>query len=255
LFSFSLTSEPDVSQSEYDSIDEEREKRRRKFRFFYQANKRQLRVTLPSGPHERGHAVLFDVLRANMVTVPKMPPWIPCAATKYGSPDGQSSKEPDSGGFPGGRDTSGGDAAWPALVIECGMSQSMASLHASMRWWFWASEHRVKVVLLLKLYQQTRTMVLEKFVEEPVTVVRPGATTTRSSSIHSLQRQLQPALKQTITIASVPNSNPIEYRATSGALVLAYELLYRRAPGLGSGERDVVISEAEMEALAPEVWR
>jgi hypothetical protein len=246
-----LSDRLDVSQADYDGIDEERERRRRKFRFFFLAKERQLRVTLPSGPHERTHAGIFDTIRMNMVSPSRMPPWYPCAATTYESPDGTSSKEADSGGSPGGGDTSGGDAQWPALVIECGASQSLASLHAAMRWWFWASEHRVKIVLAVKLHRSRQTMVIEKFVEAPAAIPRLGATATRSSAALP---HLQPVLQQTITVAPVPDSNPVEYRATNGALVLAFELLYRRAPGPSPGERDVVVPESELEALAGFVW-
>ena len=241
----------DVSQADYDGIDEERERRRLKFRFFFLAKERQLRVTLPSGPHELTHAGLFGTIWTNMVSPSRMPPWYPCAAKIYKSPDGTSSKEADSGGFPGGGDTSGGDSRWPTLVIECGASQSVASLHAAMRWWFWASEHRVKIVLAVKLHRSRQTMVIEKFVEAPIAIPRLGATATRSSVALP---HLQPLLQQTITVAPVPDSNPVEYRATSGALVLAFELLYRRPPGPSPGERDVVVPESELEALAGHVW-
>ncbi len=242
----------DVTQADYDAIDKERERRRRKIRFFYQAKQRRLHVTIPSAPHERTHAEIFRAICLEMAVPSRMPPWCSCAATTYASPDGTSSKEADSGGFPSGADTSGGDAQWPALVIECGASQSLASLHAAMRWWFWASEHRVKIVLAVKLHRSAQTIVIGKFVEAPVAMPRLGATATRSSAALP---QLQPVLQQTITVAPVQGSNPVEYRATSGALVLAFELLYRRAPGAGPGERDVVVPEAELEELAGFVWR
>lgn len=40
---------------------------------------------------------------------------------------------------------------WPTLVIETGYSQSIIALRQQMRWWFTASQHRVKIVLLIKL--------------------------------------------------------------------------------------------------------
>ncbi|EPE09125.1 dead deah box dna helicase [Ophiostoma piceae UAMH 11346] len=244
-----------VSRTDFDRIDKEREIRRRKFRFFFQADKRQLCVTLPSGPHEGMHATLFDAIRTSMTAHPPMPPWYPCAARVYSHPNGTSCKEADSGGFPGHSDTSGGDARWPALVIECGMNQSLVSLHAAMRWWFSASGHRVKIVLVVKLHRSTHTIAIEKFTEEHVDGVgRPGATTTRSVSARSALVRLQPVLQQTITVAPVPDSNPTRYHATRGALVIEFELLYRRAPGPSPSERDVVVSEEKLEEVAGEVW-
>lgn len=187
LFSSSLfliTYRVDVSQTGFDRIDREREIRRRKFRFFFQADKRQLCVTLPSGPHEGMHATLFDAICAGMIAHPPMPPWYPCAARVYSHPNGTSCKEADSGGFPGHGDTSGGDARWPALVIECGMNQSLASLHAAMRWWFSASGHRVKIVLVVKLHRSTHTIAMRSSPKSMSTVLAALVLPLHAASAH-----------------------------------------------------------------------
>ena len=40
---------------------------------------------------------------------------------------------------------------WPTLVAAASVSQTLSGLHDVMRWSFAASDHEVKIVLLLKL--------------------------------------------------------------------------------------------------------
>ena len=246
----------DVSQADFDRIDMQREILGRKFRFFFQAEKQQLHITVPKLPHERMHAELMRAVTSDMDRDPPMPLWALSAATTYKHPNGSSSNESDASGCPdsdgSGSDTSDGGVHWPALVIECALSQSLNNLHAAMRWWFSASGHRVQVVLCIKLHQSTRTAIIEKFTEEVIDARCPGATMTRSVSAAI---QLHPVLQQTITIAPVPDSGPAQYRVMGGALVLKFTLLYRREPGPSPDERDVVISKARLERLARTVWR
>ena len=46
------------------------------------------------------------------------------------------------------------------------MSQSLALLRDDVRWWFSASDHGVKIVLLIKFGQGQDQLVLEKWEEE-----------------------------------------------------------------------------------------
>ncbi|KAK0730613.1 hypothetical protein B0H67DRAFT_562309, partial [Lasiosphaeris hirsuta] len=43
-----------------------------------------------------------------------------------------------------------GKGAWPTLVIEAGVSQTLAQLRIGMQRWFSMSNHEVKIVLLAK---------------------------------------------------------------------------------------------------------
>ncbi|KAK0724871.1 hypothetical protein B0H67DRAFT_569018, partial [Lasiosphaeris hirsuta] len=131
-------------------------------------------------------------------------------------------KESDSSGGP--KPERASRSAWPTLVIEAGVSQTLAQLRIGMWQWFSMSNHEVKIVLLAKF--DGTTILLEKWEEE--IVVRPGATTTR----HSLQHQ-EPVLRQVITITRDTTTDPISYHVTSGALVLSFRLLFLRDPGPG----------------------
>ncbi len=107
-----------------------------------------------------------------------------------------------------------------------------------MQWWFAASNHDVKIVLLAKLDSSQRMITLEKWAEEPV-AARPGATTTRQSA------DFRPILLQTITIHRNEATSPISYNVTRGALVLEFRLLFLRSPGEGEG--DIIISVSDLQ--------
>jgi hypothetical protein len=156
-------------------------------------------------------------------------------------PSWRKGKEGDSTGGPKpARATKG---AWPTLVIEAGVSETMRQLRLDMRRWFNMSKHEVKIVLLAK-FDGTKIL-LEKWEEEMQ--ARPGATTTR----HALQHP-EPVLKQSITITRNTTADTISYHVTSGALVLSFRLLFLRDSGLGEG--DLVISVQELEEYAENIW-
>jgi hypothetical protein len=114
-----------------------------------------------------------------------------------------------------------------------------------MQWWFAASDHDVKIVLLAKFEHSRRTITLERWEEEAIGT-RPGVTTTR----HVVA--VQPVLRQTITITQDLTTDPVSYNVTSGALVLGFRLLFLRDPGPGEG--DFILSVQQLEAYAEDVW-
>ncbi|ETS03995.1 hypothetical protein M419DRAFT_55338, partial [Trichoderma reesei RUT C-30] len=72
---------------------------------------------------------------------------------------------------------------------------SLTALRDDMRWWFTASDHQVKIVLLSKFDHQRQQIIIERWEEDSQT--RPGATTTRRAAAVGA---VQPVLRQSITI-------------------------------------------------------
>ncbi|KAK7414098.1 hypothetical protein QQX98_007041 [Neonectria punicea] len=152
-------------------------------------------------------------------------------------PNGDVGEADSSGGpFP----QRGHGQAWPTLVIESGHSQSLPE------WWFGASDHQVKIVLLVKLEQSTRSIIIEKYVEVPGQI-QPGAAATQAAA------QLEPTCTQVITITDNQNpSNPLSH-VTGGALQLEFDLLFLRQPGQGEG--DIIVSIQRLQVLGECIWR
>ncbi|KAK0707570.1 hypothetical protein B0H67DRAFT_602868 [Lasiosphaeris hirsuta] len=225
-------------------IDRIREEERRKFRFRYFDTKSQiLIITIITTLHEQLHKLLYNEFIGQVRDMGLKKSWIDIGSATLSAQDyvGRRGKEGDSSGGP--KPERAGKSAWPTLIIEAGVSQTLVQLRIGMRRWFSMSNHEVKIVLLTK-FDGTTTL-LGKWEEE--IPVRPGATTTR----HSLQHQ-EPMLQQTITITRDTTTDPISYYVTSGALVLSFRLLFLRDPG--PGERDLTFGVQELEEYAEDVW-
>lgn len=239
----------DVSSHAFSRMEHEREARRRKFRFRrYYPSSRIAIIAIPTGPHEQLHAKLYMQFHKRLVLAGVDDSWTTMAATRHegkGGGGGSGSGEADSSGGPlPDRD---GAVAWPTLVIEAGYSESMDRLLSDMRWWFSASNHDVKIVILTKFHrrQPQPHIILQRWEEEPQ-AARPGATTTRSAS------PLIPVLRQMIAITQNSATNPPTYDVDSTTLVLSFQLLFLRNPGPGEG--DFVFDIAELQDFASRVW-
>ena len=120
-----------------------------------------------------------------------------------------------------------------------------------MRWWFQASNHKVKIVILAKFDEQQHHILLEKWEEE---ISSPQGAITRSRAAVILQQNgvLNPVKRQSITITRDETTNPVLYNVTRGGLVLGFRLLFLRDPGPPEG--DFVLSIQDLQRYAENVW-
>ena len=192
-----------------------RTRRDRRVRFLYLADEKFLTVTIPTMVRKTLHVQLSTEITLEIVAMDLFDSWATLEATKY--QQRQNSGEGDFAGCPLPK-----LQEWPTLVIEAGYSQSWASLHTKMRWWFTASKEQVKIVLLAKFEAGHNKIVLEKW--KPAAILpRPGATATRSSSTH------EPRREQLIVIQQEPTANPANpapYTVHGGGLVLKFNDLF-----------------------------
>jgi hypothetical protein len=170
---------------------------------------------------------------------------------QQGHPRGHSWRgEGDSTGGP--RPERVGKGNWPTLVIESGHSQTLPELHKGMQWWFQASNHQVKIVILAKFNDQQHHILLEKWEEE---ISSPQGAITRSRAVTILQQNgniLTPVKRQSITITRDETTNPVSYNVTRGALVLGFRLLFLRDPGPQEG--DFILNFQDLPLYAENVW-
>lgn len=241
-----------VSPSDFAKIERERDKRRRKFRFRrYDSSSQILFITLPTLLHEVLHLDLYARYRDQLVRSGTERSWRSIGSTTYRVAHGHHGGDVGEGDSTGGpRSEHHSKGAWPTLVVEAGHSQSLGELHNDMRWWFSASNHQVKIVLLAKFDHARSIIILERWEKEPQT--RQGATTTRRFASLQQTAALQPRLQQNITISQNAATNPVSYNVTRGALKLPFRLLFLRDPG--PGEADFVLSVEELELYAAMVW-
>ncbi|KAF7173838.1 hypothetical protein CNMCM5623_006051 [Aspergillus felis] len=153
-----------------------------------------------------------------------------CARTK--------GKQPDGCLFPKARIQRDREA-WPTLVIEAGVTASLPRLREEARWWLRNSQGEVRVVLVLGIHRQRRTLIIEKWEQQ------------ERSLTHQRQLPRQPEASpqayaaQTIEISS---------ESVSGTpLVLHFEELLER-PRQGR-EADIVVGEEQLRVCMRWVWQ
>jgi hypothetical protein len=136
------------------------------------------------------------------------------------------------------------------LIIEAGDSSTLLGLRMDMEWWFSASGHQVKIVLLVKLVRHARRIILEKWVET-TPPPRPGPVTRAATRLANTPR---PGCAQEITIDWVngtPNV-PASHVVTSGDLQLEFDLLFLRPPSPTEG--DIFVTVPRLQLWASRVW-
>ncbi|EPE03021.1 dead deah box dna helicase [Ophiostoma piceae UAMH 11346] len=248
----------DVSPSSFRALEAERDRRCQHFRLFYQPDTECVVVTVPNLQHSQMHIIMYEFIRDTMVTMGVHRGWRPIGDTTFNTANGSSGQGDSAGSPKAGRNADD----WPTLVVEAGFSQTLPSLRAKMRWWFAASHHRVKVVILIKMQLTQETLHIEKWLEM---VGRPGATATRSATRSATRAGLavlQPICNQAIDlewtgprpIRQTPAQGrlPHLFRVTGGPLVIEFADIFLRAPA--AGEHDIVISDQNLQLYASEIW-
>ncbi|KAK0726708.1 hypothetical protein B0T26DRAFT_691471 [Lasiosphaeria miniovina] len=182
-------------------------------------------VIIPTEFHEGLHLGLYNLGRDSIIRIGRGDNWRSMGTAKYraqGHPNGDEGEGDSTGGPEPQRQHLG---AWPTLVIKAGYSQSLEALRGDMSWWFGASDHQVKIVLLAKFDTQQMTAIIEKWI---------------------------------ITITQNPGTNrdnPTSYTVTRGALRLEFDLLFLQQPQPGSAEGDVIIDIPDLQRWAVRLWR
>ncbi|CAG9940634.1 unnamed protein product [Clonostachys rosea f. rosea IK726] len=233
----------DISAEQFTLVQRERgDKTPFRLKFFC-PDQHLLIITIPSMPHEVVIARLERFFITGVVAQGLDLHWIGLNSTTYINQNNGTAGEGDASGgpfIPG----VGAVQHWPTLVIESGYSQTLTQLRAQMAWWFRASAHQVKIVLLLKMDASSPADILiEKWQEIPLQN-RPGATNTRASGA------LGPNLIQVINIRRINNAAPHapqSYTVTRGDLRLDFALLFLRQPGQGEG--DIIIGIQQLQWL------
>ncbi len=223
-----------VSPKVFELIEKERAVRRRNFRLRrYNATRKLLTIMIPSKAHDRLHGELYSRVYRQLCFRGLDNNWRVVHGTTYKDRQSGDGGEGDTVGQPlparQSRDS------WPTLVIEAGWSASLARLRDDMAWWFGASNHEVKTVVLAKFDNGQQKLILEKYEEEPA-IYRAGT----------------PVLKQEIIITRNTATDPASYHVTGDALVLSYRKLFLRDPGPIEG--DMTISVEDLRRYADLVW-
>lgn len=253
-----------TSAKQYNALCRERDSARRKTRLFYLGTQsRVLIITIPTAAHECMHYLLSAQLTVQTAEMGLAMGWSSSAAATRAGPS-HSRGEADGNFLP--FPARAGADQWPTIVFEAGYSQSEASLRAKMHWWFEASNHDVKIVVLAKAFPQTLEgrLKVEQWQARSVEAVRPGATTTRRQTAAAPAPALQPTCLQTVNItwagpmpfqeASLAQvADRGHYNVVRAPLVLEFGPVFLR-PAVGPHEHDFSFSAEFLQHYAASVW-
>ncbi|KAK3371312.1 hypothetical protein B0T24DRAFT_650314 [Lasiosphaeria ovina] len=230
-----------VSPNQFTEIEREQETRRPKFRFRrYDSNSQILIITILTDIHEALHLGLYMGYRDQLVLNSTKQSWKDIGSALFRAVQGH----PGGGG-------SQGDSAGGPRPERSGYSETLPELHKDMEWWFQASNHQVKIVILAKFDDQQHHILLEKW-EEEISSPQGRITRSRAAAVSQQNGVLNPVKRQSITITRDETTNPVSYNVTRGALVLGFRLLFLRDPGPQEG--DFVLSIQDLQLYAENVW-
>jgi hypothetical protein len=136
---------------------------------------------------------------------------------------------------------------WPTLVIETGVSESLAKLREDAKWWFNNSNGDVRIVLILSIKKRTRTVLLEKWQLAPPVPQGGMMTHQMINTLHQRHPQPMPPLAPQPAAQRMPYSLQeitITPTSASGSLILPFEALFCRAP-LGN-EADIILNPQDL---------
>lgn len=203
---------------------------------------------MPSIKHETPHRSLGeDMIRALIRMGTPDRELTAVGAGKYERPT--SSKEGDSAWKP--KVLRGGPDDWPTIVIECGLSESLARLRGDASWWLSHSNGDVKIVVLISITKAQKRLQIERWCLAPPARYRPN------TGLHPNANSPVPTRVQDIDItpnpAAQPNTPPTALYTVVGApLVLPFRDIFLRAPT--GQEHDITFDAAHLSSWANDYW-
>ena len=171
----------------------------------------------------------LDILWGSTVTTPG-------TATTHG-------KEADECIYPRGREPLGSQfRGWPTLVVETGVSESLAKLRRDATWWFQNSSGDTRIVLLISIKRSTKQITIEKWQLAPPNLPRP-LTRQAIAQLRQQPDQMPPLVQQQPSnqfALSIQEIVIMPTAITGGPLVIPFQAMADRQPT--GAEGDIVIN-------------
>lgn len=151
-------------------------------------------------------------------------------------------KQADECIYPRNRQPVGGQfRGWPTLVIETGVSESLAKLRRDATWWFQNSSADTRIVLLISIKSATKEIRIEKWQLAPPNL--PQGTRQAIAQLRQQPNQMPPLVQQQAgsqVAFSIQEIVITPAAITGGPLVIPFQALADRQPT--GAEGDIVIN-------------
>jgi hypothetical protein len=132
------------------------------------------------------------------------------------------------------------------LVIEAGLSETLAKLRTDADWWLTNSEGEVKIAIVISIVRAAKSLRIEKWC---LSQARPGPATRTNPRVSTKIQEL--TIIQNPPIPPPQGTIPT-YAVTGAPLILEFEKLLLRVPVPPEG--DVIFTAADLQAWADEFW-
>jgi hypothetical protein len=194
-----------VRQESVDEIDRVREERRGwlpHMTILYNGREENLIVKLMVGvTHEVSALEFARMFEAKLLHLNVSTSFQTTGSARCGRRGGRS-KEADVSYTPLSRPE--GANAWPSLVIEAGVLESLAMLRRDAAFWITNSDGRTRIMIVLSVNRRDRQILIERWEEVPR--IRPNRSTANYSRIPRLIQSL--TLNANVTYVGLPFEIP-----------------------------------------------
>ncbi|KAG0633361.1 hypothetical protein HOY80DRAFT_896630 [Tuber brumale] len=208
-------------------------------RFTYEHNLKAMIIRcMPSEAHERASWSFMIKLAFKIAAIPghSEDSILPVGSTRFSVP-GKRSKEADGGIKPA--DTRADGDEWPSLIIEVGMSQTLLALHQDACWWLDHSNKRTRMVIMICIEMDPKSIRLERWERLSVKV-----DNSRGSPVKTTSGFIQ--------YFDIDHCGNVSHYPTHPDLVIPYKSLFDTGYDVGT---DITISKAELSTWALKVFR
>jgi hypothetical protein len=231
-----------VTKDQLTQIDHQRASIGKGIRMTHYTDTDLLIVKVPTIEHETAHTTISYKVNRKLegMGLPELSLW-PCGSTTYHASG--SSKEGDSTYKPMCR-TRGDD--WPVLVIEAGVSETLARLRTDADWWLTKSGGEVRIAIVISIVRAAKSLRVEKWC---LPQARPGPVTRANPRVSTKIQEL--TITQNPPIPPPQGTIPT-YTVTGAPLILEFEKLLLRVPVPPEG--DVIFTAAELQAWVAAFW-
>ncbi|GIK05321.1 hypothetical protein Aspvir_009428 [Aspergillus viridinutans] len=176
--------------------------------------------------------------------------WIGTTTYKPGNNRG---KQADQGFTPPSRQGAQGQTrGWPTLVVEVGVSESMAKLRSDAKFWLNNSNGQTRIIVLVSAKRGRVTF--EKWMLMPPNAPNPAppayVATLRSRPVHRPPLVNQPAATQQLYSAQEVVVTPTGM--TGAPMVLPFRAVYDRAPT--ANETDIAITAQDFRRFVETIF-
>lgn len=226
----------DVTQDDLIKIDSERPKYTRVT--YYKDINLFIVKLMPSVKHEAAHVNFGKKMTGKIIGMGMSEDdlWATGAGLFQGS---SASKEGDTSFKPPSRTN---ETDWPTIVIEAGLSESLPKLRCDAKWWLTNSSGDVKIVIIILITSQNKSLRIEKW--EMVPPISGRRVTRANTPI--------PGSVQEITIIPDATGAITPNQIIGAPLVMDFHKIFLRQPI--PPETDITFSINDLADFATKFW-